>query len=205
MSARPFYSDAKRPAGLWAALLLIFCMEEAKAADAVVAAMACEPLAKGAAFKLSPADDTPLYQAVGERIRQAAERAGHPIRGDAGLELYYSAVESIVEVRSKGPNFGSFDVRTVNREARVQLLFNVWSTSKDSIIGGRKTKDGASISNHLIMSLELNREDNGRCVWRGEGAVALEGVTADQVAKGLADAVAARLGKAVDKEILHLP
>jgi hypothetical protein len=205
MTARPLQCRAKRPAGTWAALLLLFWVGEAKAADAVIATLACDPLEQGAALRLAPADDTPVYDAVGRRIREAAERAGHPIRGNAGLELYYSAVESIVEVRSKGPTFGSFDVRTVNREARVQLLFNVWSSSKDSIIGGRKTKDGTFISNHLIVSLELNREDNGRCVWRGEGAVALEGVTPDQVAAPLAATVAARLGKTVDKEIVRLP
>ena len=204
MTARPFNAHAKRPAGLCAALLLFFCVGEAKAAEAVLAALACEPLAKGAAFRLTPADETPLYDSVGGRIRQAVERAGHPVRGDAGLELYYSAVESIVEVRGKGPTFGSFDVRTVNREARVQLLFNVWSSSKDSIIGGRKTTSGAFISKHLIMSLELNREDNGRCVWRGEGAVPLEGITAEQVANALADAVAAHLGKTVDKATARL-
>ena len=204
MTARPFQAHAKRPAGLWAALLLLFCVGEAKAADAVVAAMACEALPKGAALKLSPADDTPLYRMIDGRIRQALGRAGHPVQDNSALELYYSAVESIVEMRGQGPNFGRIDVRTLNREARAQLLVNVWSTSKDSIIGGRKTKDGAVVSNHLIMSLELNREDNGRCVWRGEGAVALEGVTADQVAKGLADAIAAELGKTIDKETVPL-
>jgi hypothetical protein len=204
MTARPFNSIGKRSAGLWATLLLLICVGEARAADAVVAAMACEALPKGAAFKLSPADDTPLYLMIDGRIRQAAARAGHPVRDDATLELYYSAVESIVEMRGQGPSFGRIDVRTLNREAHAQLLVNVWSTSKDSIVGGRKTKDGAVVSNHLIMSLELNREDNGRCVWRGEGAVALEGVTANQVAKGLADAVAAKLGKTIDKEIVPL-
>ncbi|MPY74791.1 MAG: hypothetical protein GEU87_11055 [Alphaproteobacteria bacterium] len=205
MTARPFNASAKRPAGLCATLLLLACMGEAKAADAVLAALACEPLTKGAAFKLSPADDSPLYLAIDGRIRQAVGRAGHPIQDNAALELYYSAVESIVEVRGRGPNFGRLEVRTVNREARAQLLANVWSNRKDSLIGGRKTKDGVIVSNHLIMSLELNREDNGRCVWRGEGAVDLEGTTAEQVAKGLADAIAANLGKTVDKATTRLP
>lgn len=210
MTARPFNASAKRPAGLCATLLLLACIGEAKvgeakAAEAVLAALACEPLAKGAAFKLSPADDSPLYLAIDGRIRQAVGRAGHPVQENSALELYYSAVESIVEVRGEGPSLGRVDVRTVNREARAQLLVNVWSNRKDSIMGGRKTKGGVSVSNFLIMSLELNREDNGRCVWRGEGAVELEGTTAGQVARGLADAIAANLGKTVDKATARLP
>lgn len=205
MAVRPFNGHAKRPAGLWATVLLLFCVGEAKAAEALVTALACEPLAAGVAFKLSPADDSPLYLSIAPRVKSAVEKHGHPIREDAPLDLYYSAVESAVEVRGQGPSFGQFDVRTVNREARVQLLFNVWSNRRDSVIGGRKSEGGYVVSNYLIMSLELNREDDGRCIWRGEGAVELVGgITAGDVAKGLTDAIAANLGKTVDKATVPL-
>lgn len=189
----------------WAPLLLLLVAGKAPAAEAIVAALACEPLERRAAVKLTPADDTPLYDSIQPRVLRALDKAGHPVQDGAPLELYYSAVESAVEVRGEGLDLGRIYVRTVNREARAQLLVNVWSTSKDSILGGRKTTSGVSVASYLIMSLELNRQDNGRCVWRGEGAVELEGVTAEQVAPALAAAIAARLGQTVDKATAVVP
>lgn len=193
-----------RPAGLMAPLLLLLFAGKAWAVEAIVTAIMCEPLARGAATSLTAADDSDLYQSIGPRITRALDKEGHSVHAGAPLDLYYSAVESAVEVRGQGPSLGRIDVRTVNRDARAQLLVNVWSSSKDSIFGGRKSTSGISVSTFLIMTLELNRQDNGRCVWRGEGAVELEGVTAGQVAANLADAIAARLGQTVDKATVPL-
>jgi hypothetical protein len=204
MTARPLTRKGKRSALLWALLPVLFCAGEARAADAIVSTLICEPLSKGAPVHLTPADDSPLYLSIKDRMKRAVERAGHPVQDATPLQLYYSAVESAVEVREQGPTLGQLDVRTVNREARAQLLVNVWSSSKDSLVGGRKSKSGVSVSNYLIMALELNREDNGRCVWRGEGAVELEGVTAEQAAKVLTDAIAARMGQTIDRVMVPL-
>ena len=205
MTARPLTVQWKRSAGLLAALVLLFWAGEAGAVDAIVTTQVCEPLTKGTPLHLSPADDSPLYLSIEKRMKAAVEKSGYPVREATPLQLYYTAVESAVEVRRHGPSLGEIDVHTRNQAARAQLLINVWSTSKDSIIGGRKNKSSYNVSNFLIMTLELNREDNGRCVWRGEGAVELESVTAQQVAKGLTDAIAARIGQAVERDTVPLP
>jgi hypothetical protein len=198
MTAWPLTRHVKRPACLLAPLLLFSWTSAAVAADATVTAQTCESLPKGAPVTLSPADDSPLYLSIKAHMKQAVERSGHPVQDATPLQLYYSAEESAVEVRRQGPSLGQIDVHTRNQRARAQLLVNVWSTSKDSIFGGQKNRRKFSVSNFLIMSLELNRQDNGRCVWRGEGAVELEGVTARQVAKGLTDAIAAHIGETVE-------
>lgn len=188
----------KQPAGLFVLIVALFWSDASRAADATVTSQVCEPLAKNAALQLTPADDSDLYLSVKDGVRKAVEKSGHPIKEKAGLELYYSLVETAVEIRGGGPSLGRLDVRTVNREARAQLLVNVWSNNQDSLIGGRRSVGGLSVSNVLIVTLELNRQDNGRCVWRGEGAVELGADTAQDVAPALTDAVAARLGQAID-------
>lgn len=188
----------KRPAGLFVLFAALFWGDDSRAADATLTSRICEPLARNAAIQLTPADDSDLYLSVKDGVRKAVEKAGHPVKEKAGLELYYSLVETAVEIRGGGPSLGRIDVRTVNREARAQLLINVWSTNQDSLIGGRKSSSGLHVSNVLIATLELNRQDNGRCVWRGEGAVELGAVTAQDVAPALTDAVAARLGQGGD-------
>lgn len=200
MTAWPLTRHRARPAGLLACLLLFFWAGAAVAAEATVTAQVCGPLKKGAPVTLAPADDSPLYLSIKEHMKQAVERSGHPVRKSTPLQLYYSAEESAVEVRRRGPSLGQIDIHARNQRARAELLFNVWSTHKDSILGGQKNRRKYSVSNFLIMSLELNRQDNGHCVWRGEGAVELEGVTAKQIAKALTDAIAARIGQNVERD-----
>ena len=188
----------KRSVGLFVLFAALLWSDASRAADATVTSQVCEPLARNAALQLTPADDSDLYLSVKDGMRKAVEKSGHPIKEKAGLELYYSLVETAVEIRGGGPSLGRLEVRTVNREARAQLLVNVWSTNQDSLIGGRRSVGGLSVSNVLIVTLELNRQDNGRCVWRGEGAVELGADTARDVAPALTDAVATRLGQAID-------
>jgi hypothetical protein len=194
----------KRPAGLLFFIAALFWSEAGRAADATISTLECEPLTKNASIQLNPADDSDLYLSVKKAVRDAVEQSGHPVAEKAPLELYYSLAETAVEVREAGPSLGHLEVRTVNREVRSQLLVNIWSNKQDSLIGGRRTESGVRVSNVLIATFELNRLDNGRCVWRGEGAVELGAVTAQDVARSLATAVASRIGQAIDGTRLPL-
>lgn len=198
-------SAVKRPIGVALLFAASIWAGPAAAIDATISTLVCEPLARNAAMQLTPADDSDLYLSVKESLRDLIAKLGHPVEEKAGLDLYYSLVETAVEIRGQGPTLGSLDVRTVNREARAQLLVNLWSTNKDSILGGRKTTSGLSVSNVLIVVLALNRQDNGRCVWRGEGAVELGVVTASDVARPLTEAIAVRLGQSTEGARVKLP
>jgi hypothetical protein len=182
-----------------AGFLLFFVQAgAAEAVEATISTMVCEPLASHAALQTTAADDSDLYLSVKGPLRDVLLKIGHPVQPDANLDMYYSLVETAVEIRGEGPTLGRLDVRTVNREARAQLLVNLWSNQQDSILGGRRTVSGLRVSNVLIVTLELNRQDNGRCVWRGEGAVELGAITARDVAAKLTEAVATRIGEAID-------
>lgn len=194
----------RRPSGLLMLFMAVFWSEPGKAAEATLSTQVCEPLARQAAVHLTPADDSDLYLSVKDGIRKAVERAGHPVKEKADLELYYSLAETAVEIREQGQTLGKLEVRTVNREVRSQLLVNIWSNKQDSLIGGRRTASGIRVSNVLIATFELNQQKNGRCVWRGEGAVELGAVTSMDVAPALSDAIVARIGQGIDRERLPL-
>jgi len=149
-------------------------------------------------LQLTPADDSDLYLSVKDGLEDTLRKIGYLVDKKAGLDMYYSLVETAVEIRGEGPTLGQLDVRTVNRDARAQLLVNLWSNQKDSILGGRRTESGLRVSNVLIVTLELNAEQDGRCIWRGEGAVELGAVAARDIAATLTQAVAKRIGEAID-------
>lgn len=194
----------KRPSGLLMLFMAVFWSEPGEAAEATLSTLVCDPLAKHAAVQLTPADDSDLYLSVKDGIRNAVERAGHPVKEKADLELYYSLAETAVEIREQGQTLGKLEVRTVNREVRSQLLVNIWSNKQDSLIGGRRTASGIRVSNVLIATFALNQQKNGRCVWRGEGAVELGAVTSMDVAPALTDAIVARIGQGIDRVRLPL-
>lgn len=179
-------------------LLILFQAGAAEAVDATISTQVCEPLKRNAGLQLTPADDSDLYLSVKDGLEDTLRKIGHPVDKKAGLDMYYSLVETAVEIRGEGPTLGQLDVRTVNRDARAQLLVNLWSNQKDSILGGRRTESGLRVSNVLIVTLELNAEQDGRCIWRGEGAVELGAVAARDIAATLTQAVAKRIGEAID-------
>jgi len=179
-------------------LLFLFQAGAAEAVDATISTQVCEPLKRNAGLQLTPADDSDLYLSVKDGLEDTLRKIGYPVDKKAGLDMYYSLVETAVEIRGEGPTLGQLDVRTVNRDARAQLLVNLWSNQKDSILGGRRTESGLRVSNVLIVTLELNAEQDGRCIWRGEGAVELGAVAARDIAATLTQAVAKRIGEAID-------
>jgi hypothetical protein len=179
-------------------LIFLFQAGAAEAVDATISTQVCEPLKQNAALQLTPADDSDLYLSVQAGLDDVLRKIGHPVDKKAALDMYYSLVETAVEIRGEGPTLGRLDVRTVNRDARAQLLVNLWSNQKDSILGGKRTESGVRVSNVLIVTLELNGQQDGRCIWRGEGAVELGTITSRDVADELTQAVAKRIGEAID-------
>ena len=195
----------KRTSGLAVFLFVLFQAGAAAAVDATISTQVCQPLARNAGLQLTPADDSDLYLSVKDGLTDVLRKLGHPISKSAGLDLYYSMAETAVEIRGQGPSLGRIDVRTVNRDARAQLLVNLWSNKQDSILGGRRSEGGLQVSNVFIVTLELNRQDNGRCVWRGEGAVALGPVAAADIADRLTRAVATKIGQEIEGTTAPLP
>ena len=188
-----------RSVALAAAILVGVCTA-VLARDAVVSTRVCEKLAPQASIEISPADDTALYQSVDKPIRDAVTAAGHPIDKNGQVELYYSIHESPVRVKQGGGSLGRLEVRTIESRQHALLLLNVWSTREDSVLGGKKTKAKEGISNYLLMAVELSRRDNGRCVWRGEGAAELSGQDEKALAGQLARTIMKFLGQAVSQE-----
>ena len=186
--------------GLFVALFLLLSGVSVHAGEAVVSARVCEGLKAGATARISPADDSALYLKVGEQVAQAVTAAGHTVRETGEIDVYFTVAEAPVEFRESGPNLGSFSVANPADAPRALVLLNVWSSRKDSILGGQKSKSGSCFSNYLLMPVEVNTRETGKCIWRGEGAIPLGGANADRVAIRLADGIMRFLGKPADRE-----
>lgn len=186
----------------WAAVVgaaMVFTASAVSAADVVVSTQVCEAIPKSADVRLSPADDADLYQSVDRPLRAALAKAGHAVSEAGPIDLYYTITEAPVAIRRSGPSLGTLEVDTTRSGQRALLLLNVWSTRKDSILGGRKNKSGSQFSTYLFMSFEVNDKDSGRCLWRGEGGTELAGDPKALTAL-ITETVMDHLGQAVDKK-----
>lgn len=181
------------------AAAMVFTAFSASAADVVVSTRVCEAIPTGAAVRLSPADDADLYLSVDRPLREALAKAGHAVSEAGPIDLYYTITEAPVAIRRSGPSLGTLEVDTTRSGQRALLLLNVWSTRKDSILGGRKSKSGSQFSTYLFMSFEVNDKESGRCLWRGEGGTELAGDPKVLTAL-ITETVMDHLGQAVDKK-----
>ncbi len=175
----------------------------ASAADVVVSTRVCEPIPQGASVRLSPADDADLYRSVERPLRDALAKAGHAVSEAGPVDLYYTITEAPVAIRRSGPSLGTLEVDTTRSGQRALLLLNVWSTRKDSILGGRKSKSGSQFSTYLFMSFEVNDKQSGRCIWRGEGGTELTGDPKALTVR-VTGAVMDHLGQAVDNKTVFV-
>ena len=185
--------------GVLAAGVIGFWTFAASAADVIVSAQVCDPIPAGSAMRLSPADDADMYKWVDKPLRHALAEAGHPISEGGSVEVYYAITEAPVAYRADGPSLGRLEVDTTRSGQRALLLLNVWSTREDSILGGRKSKSGSRYATYLFVSFEINDKQSGKCLWRGEGGMALAGDRKVLIVQ-ITDTVMEHLGQAVDRK-----
>ena len=143
---------------------------------------------------------TPIYISPSTGpLRKALAKAGHAVSEAGPIDLYYTITEAPVAIRRSGPSLGTLEVDTTRSGQRALLLLNVWSTRKDSILGGRKSKSGSQFSTYLFMAFEVNDKESGRCLWRGEGGTELAGDPKVLTAL-ITETVMDHLGQAVDNK-----
>jgi len=169
-------------------MLVMSAHGAAMARQAVVNTTVCEPVADGAAIVLVPAEDSPLNVEIGRKLQTLLERAGYRIADGAGLELRYQARKKALR--------GPVQDRTIGQlgggSGGVAFSLKLWSTTKDSVLGGRQPQWPRRFETYLIMTMELDRHRDGACVWRGEAGASLvdwrDGELAARLARLLVDA-----------------
>ncbi len=190
---------ARRGIGGCLALGVVLWAFTASAVEIVVSTRVCDPIPAGAGVSISAADDADLYRSVDKPLRAALTKAGHAESAAGPMELYYTITEAPVALRRSGPSLGTLEVDTTRSGQRALLLLNVWSTRKDSILGGRKSQSGSQFSTYIFMSFEVNDKESGRCLWRGEGGTALVG-DPKVLTVLITETVMDHLGQAVDNK-----
>jgi hypothetical protein len=165
-------------------------------APGIVKSVAFAPLTSDDAITVRTLDDTTLNVDLKARFEVALLNSGRAVAPGAPLRLDFVSQVIRGEFKAAGGTLGSFEGNTRDG-ARVQL--NLWSSSRDSLLGGQRSK-ATRRANVFHISADLRDTRSGRVIWRGDAFCALPGPEVDEVAPSLVAPLVGSLGQTVTGE-----
>ncbi len=141
-------------------------------------------------------DNSDLDLEVRDRMRLALESAKHSVVAKAPFELELSHEFRTAAYRRYEPSFG--EVQGGSSDVEVEM--NVWSTTQDSILGGRRDPEHQEGDSRFVILAVLREKTGGDVVWNGEAMVRCERGQAGRYVAPMASALARVLGRTVRRE-----
>jgi hypothetical protein len=157
---------------------------------------------QGLAIFVAPYDDSELnLKLKGDFESRLADKMGArvtPERAASFLFLFESEVVPAEQAPSR-PSLGSARVDEGGAEVNV----NVWSSSQDSVLGGRR--QAAELGSSVFhINAVLRDKASGEVVWQGDAYYDLSGPETERVARALVASLVDKMGQSVVREPLQL-
>ena len=172
----------------------------AMATEVVVSTTACGAIPPDSVVAVIPADDSPLNMEIAGRLAETLHGTGYRTGRTGPLELRYHAAEQGQPPTTRERSLGRLD----GSGGGVSLNLNIWSNTKDSVIGGRRAQQRAGNALHLVVEMELDRVADRDCIWRGEAAASLVGWQRGELAKRLVEILVGEIGGDTGQKRLEL-
>ena len=137
-------------------------------------------------------DDSSLDLRIRDEMIAALERAKQNLASEPRYELELSNESQAGGKISRGPSLGR--VSSSEDDSRIEM--NIWSSTQDSILGGRLS-DRERITTGSFTILASLRERGGGVVWEGRAVVGVERNRADPYLAAMVEALAQNLGRTV--------
>lgn len=96
------------------------------------------------------------------------------------------------------------DEEVIGREGFAKIHMNIWSNAQDSVLGGRRDTVERRLVDRLRISLTINANTDGRCLWRGEVVQNLDGRDARRAADLMIPILADSVGTSVSQRPIDI-
>jgi hypothetical protein len=171
-------------------------------APGMVTARAFRMPADGFTVFVSPYDDSDLHLTLKADIESRLAASGRAHLAEekaAGYLLFFDSAVVPAEQAPQRPSLGS--VRADQGGAEVNV--NVWSSTQDSVLGGRQTAQevGSSV---FHMHATLRDRASGEVVWQGDAYYVLGEPETERVARALVAPLVERMGESVVREAIEI-
>ncbi|GAB4393873.1 MAG: hypothetical protein Tsb0032_14880 [Kiloniellaceae bacterium] len=147
---------------------------------------------------VSPYDDSDLnlrLKADFEAELTGQQRGRPDSQADTGYLLLFETEVIPAQDVPQAPSLGSARLTEGGAEVNV----NVWSSSKDSVLGGRQ-QAGDVGANVFHLNAVLRDRRSGTVAWEGDAYYRLAGPDTEQVARGMVAPLVKKMGQSVARE-----
>lgn len=148
-------------------------------------------------------DDSAVNLDIQSRLIDALGRSGYLVEAGAPLELSFESevIQGAVSTNrtSLGRVESSTNASTGNQGSSigVDVQVNVWSSTQDSVLGGRQSAGGSGKHARFHINAVLRDRENGRVLWQADALGDL--LTADEgrVARAMIEPLVEAFGQSV--------
>lgn len=153
-----------------------------------VLSFTCGELPEDAVFDVTPFSDSDLDLEMARAFAAELRKLQHDVKPGERFEIMLESHIGRGVVEAPPPTLGRLKVR--NRGVEVQ--FNVWSLTEDSLLA-RRRKETAKETTYLIVTATLRDREAVKALWTGEAAAELRGAKPLAVGQALMPALAEAL------------
>lgn len=182
--------------------------ESADRAPGHLNAFACETLTRPLRLHVDVMDNTDENLRLKALLEDRLRAQGVTLSDRAVLVLSLEVAVARAATRRKPGDM--VDVRVgpdepdLGREGYAKVHMNIWSSSRDSLLAGRRSTVEEEGFDLLRLRASLNSREDGRCLWQGEIVHALDGQEPYRVAPKLIPVLADALGKSARATPVHV-
>lgn len=147
---------------------------------------------------VSPYDDSGLNLRLKDDFEAQLRDSGRgrvATSDEAGYLLLFESGVVPAEAVPRGPSLGSAQVGNEG----VDVTVNIWSSSQDSVLGGRQDK-GLVGSSVFHIGVILRDRESGTVVWQGDAYHELDEPETERVARAMVAPLVEKIGQSVARE-----
>ena len=155
-------------------------------------------------------DDSDTNIELRELLIKGLEKNGHVVETGSPLELAFETEVMKPSFTEQKPSLGRIQAgnesEVGNRGSRrgVEAEVNLWSTTKDSLLGGRQKRLAQSKHPLFHINAILRDRESGRVIWQGDALCEMLTSNRTRLLRSMAGPLAAAVGKTVVDEPFEL-
>ena len=126
---------------------------------------------------------------------------GIAVDAGASVVLSFDVARIRRPTRRKGRDLGEL-TGSINERARIRL--NIWSSRRDSLLGGRREGVISEAVDRLRIVVAVDAKSDGRCLWRAEAVYDVAGRDPRRIAAGMMAPLAESIGRWVSRKPIYV-
>ena len=182
----------------------------AEAAPGSVSSQLIGRMPEGFPIEVVVFDDSDTNLEIRESLVTALERTGQVVQAGAPLELLLESEIVQADFVDSAPSLGQIragnENQTGNRgsERGVAAEVNVWSSSKDSLLGGRQPRQSRSEHPQFHINAVLRDRETGKVIWQGDAFLEMLSSDRSRLIRSMTGPLAETFGQTVVQQAFEL-